>query len=172
MIKDYDEMNKIVRRQVLAAQKEFENGDEGTDIRSSAGLLELKKGLRVVLSRPNSDNMVAKLVPELRRELLAYDAYTPMMNELAKDGIRAFDPKMGMATVTLSTYAFMLENLMSEIQAEARENMEVRGIIQMIADANLRMPEDVIRERKMAGMFRSVSPSDLAKKILERFKTK
>lgn len=172
MLRDYDQMNKAVKAQVRAARLELKNSD-GDDADSLApGLLELKRALKLVFSRPNSDNMVAKLVPEVRRELVAYDSYPQALSELAKEGVRAFDKSLGVATVTLATYTFMLDNILAEIQREAKDNPAMRDVIRIIADANLKIPKDVVDERKLSGMFLSESPSEKAKAILTRIEEK
>lgn len=160
-------MQRAVRKYIKNAQQDFDAAESDPQAEVSA-FIQLKSALRLILSRPDSENMVAKLIPEVRRELSLYSAYARVMNELAQEGIQAFDSSLGVNTLTLSTYTFMLQNLMGEIQAEARENKDMRDIIQMIADAKITVPYDVMNERKMSGMFLSESPSQQAERILKK----
>jgi hypothetical protein len=168
MLLDYDQMTKAVRREVQMARQQLRSDDDPEA--TASAFLELKKALRLIFSRPDNDNMVAKLVPEVRRELALYDAYGKIIRELGQEGIQAFDPDLGVNTLTLATYTFMLQNMMGEIKTEARLNASLRETIQMIADAHLEIPEDVIRERKITGMFLTESPSEQAHRILEQMK--
>lgn len=167
MIRDYEQMQKAVRKHVSTAQSELAKADEDPSMEASA-FVHLRRALRLIFSRPDSDNIVAKLVPEVRRELAMYNAYQRIIDDLAREGIQAFDKDLGTNTVTLSTYAFMLQNLLGEIQGEARDNKDLLATIRLVADANLKLPADVINERKLAGMFNSESPSDQAKRILKK----
>lgn len=167
MLKDFEQMQASVRKHIRYAKQDFEAADEDPQAEVSA-FLQLKKALRLIFSRPDSDNTVAKLVPEVRRELTLYQAYFKVIHELAEEGIQAFDRSLGVNTLTLATYTFMLQNLMGEIQAEARENKTLQSTLQTIADANIKVPPDVINERKLSGMFLSESPSEQAKRVLKK----
>ncbi|NCN40811.1 hypothetical protein GW916_06120 [bacterium] len=166
MLKDLEELQREIRKSVRFAKQDFAAADEDPDAEAS-GFRNLKKALRLIFSRPDAENYVAKLVPEVRRELSIYRAYYSMVDELAEEGLRAFDPSLGVNTVTLATYTFMLENLIGEIQAEAKRQPELRKTIEKIANADLKVPQDVVQERKLSGMFLSESPSELAKRILK-----
>lgn len=170
MLKDYEQMLTSVRKHIRYAKQDFAAADEDPGAEKAA-FNQLEQALQLIFSRPDSDNSVAKLVPEVRRELALYDAYYKIVNDLARKGIQAFDRSLGVNTVTLATYTFMLQNLLGEIQVEARTNKQLRSTIQMIADANIKVPPDVIQERKLSGMFLSESPSSQAKRILKSLET-
>lgn len=170
MLRNYEQMLNSVRKHIRYAKQDFAVADEDPAAEKAA-FNQLEKALQLIFSRPDSDNTVAKLVPEVRRELALYDAYYKIVNDLAKKGIQAFDPSLGVNTVTLATYTFMLQNLLGEIQVEASNNKQLRSTIQMIADANIRVPPDVVQERKLSGMFLSESPSAQAKRILKHLQT-
>lgn len=170
MLKDFEQMQDVVRKHIRYAKQDFAAADEDPQAEPSA-FRQLKKALLLIFSRPDSDNVVAKLVPEVRRELALYDAYYRIVYEVAKESLQAFDPSLGVNTLTLATYTFTLQNLMAEIRTEARENPELQKTLQMIADANLKVPQDVVRERKLSGMFLSESPSERATKILKEIQT-
>lgn len=163
-------MLSAVRKHIRYAKQDFAVADKEPQAEAAA-FNQLEDALQLIFSRPDSDNVVAKLVPEVRRELALYGAYYKLINELAKKGIQAFDRSLGVNTVTLATYTFMLQNLMGEIQAEARDNQELRSTIQLIADANIQVPPDVVKERKLSGMFLSESPSSQAQRILKKIQT-
>lgn len=169
MLKDFEQMQAAMRKYVRHAKQDFSQADEDPQAEASA-FLQLKRALRLIFSRPDSDNVVAKLVPEVRRELSLYDAYPTVIHEIAQEGVQAFDPSLGVNTVTLATYSFMLQNLLGEIKAEAQTNQALLKTIDFIAQSDLKIPYDVIQERKLSGMFLSESPSSQAKRISESIK--
>ncbi|HAG92027.1 MAG TPA: hypothetical protein DCL41_09150 [Bdellovibrionales bacterium] len=166
MLMDLEQMQDQVRKYIRFAKQDFAVADEDPEAEAS-GFVNLKKALRMIFSRPDAENYVAKLVPEVRRELAVYRSYYRVIDELAEEGIQAFDRSLGVSTVTLATYTFMLENIMGEIQAEARIQPELKATIEKIARADIKVPRDVIQERKLSGMFLTESPSEMAQRILK-----
>jgi len=166
ILKDYDEMFALVKKHVNEAHKIVLGSDNNPDWRPQA-MAELTKAERTILSRPNSDNMVAKLTLEVRREMTDVGNYDDILESMTHEGIQAFDPNMNLPTIMKTTYTFLLENLMSELKPEIRDDERQRAMLEQIRDADLQIPYDVMRERKLQGMFLTESPSEEAKQILE-----
>ena len=164
--KDYDEMISIVRKQIKEARKSADADDD------SASLFHLKEGLRIVMSRPNSDNLIPKLLPEIRKELVQFEAFDKQLTELVDEAVdRIQDDKA--ADTGRTTAFFMLENIMAEMKPEVSSNENYKQAFEKIRDAKLKVPAAVKSDRKIRGMFQSESPSEKAKKILqETAKTK
>lgn len=162
MIKDYDEMLEMV--QSMAEKAKEAGGEDGGN--EAEAIEHLREALKLIFSRPNSDNMIAKLVPEVRRELIGFNAFEDSLSSLASEAITAVKDKKGAVSVQ-STSLFILENLLSEIAPEAGYNKDMRKIIERIRDADLEISKDVQKDRKIRGMFTTKNPSELAKKILE-----
>jgi hypothetical protein len=169
MIKDYDEMQKIVQSFVKKARKASEREDESGD---SEAVEQLREGLKVILSRPDNDNMVAKLVPEVRRELLNYNKFEDVVTELVADAMAPL--KQSNSTVSVrSTCLVILQNLLAEIKPEVvNGNERLKTSVQTIADAKIEIADDVKKDRRLRGMFKTVSPSDEAKAILKMIPAK
>ncbi len=165
MLKDYDEMYAMVKSHTRAAHKMIEESDNNSDWQEGARS-ELLVAERLILSRPDSDNMVAKLTPEVKREIAMFGNYDDLLETLTKEGIQAFDSNMNLPTTIRTTQLFVLENLMSEIQPEVKDNAREREMLEQIRDAKIDLPSDVVAERKLQGMFLATSPSDEAKRIL------
>lgn len=165
VIRDYDEMSKVVTRHVKAARKmtSGENEDE------SGAQAELREALKLIFSRPNSDNMVAKLTPEVRRELVGMNVYESTIHSLTKEGIAALNDD-NLPVVTQATYLFMLENILSEIKPEAQNNNDLRTSIEMIKEAKIKLSDEVKRDRKMRSMYPPFDPSEEARKALDGIK--
>ncbi len=164
IIKDYDEMNQQVQARIKKA-RELTKADaaEGED---QEAIAELADALRLIFSRPNSDNMVAKLTPDVRRDLSNLSAFEETMSTIARECLVEAQEKGG-TVARRSTSLFMLENILSEIRPEVQGNESLRKIVQAIADAKLRIADDVIAERRVRSMFKTTNPSDMAKDILK-----
>jgi predicted small metal-binding protein len=166
MLKDYDEMLKIVKKHAKQAHKIVMGSESNSDWQQQA-MDELIKAERTILSRPNNDNMVAKLTLEVRREMTDVGNYEDILAKLVHESIDAMKPDMNLPTINQSTYTFVFENLMSEMKPEIANNDRQRALVEEIRDADVQVPYEVMRERKLQGMFLTESPSDEAKRILE-----
>lgn len=165
MIKDYDEMQKLVQTFIKKARKASEQEDEAGD---AEAVEQLREGLKLILSRPDSDNMVAKLVPEIRRELVNYGKFEEVVKYLVNDALEPLKSKNSTVSVR-STCLVILTNMLAEIKPEAAHgNAELKSAIQTIADADIEIADDVKKDRRLRGMFKTVSPSDEAKAILKQ----
>lgn len=166
MLKDYDQMFVMVKKHVKAAQKIVRNSDNNSDWQRQAQE-ELTKAERLILMRPNSDNMVTKLTTEVRREMTDVGDYDEILQTMTNEGIQAFNKDMNLPTIMKTTYTFLLENLMSELKGEMATDERQLAMLEQIRDAKIEVPYEVMRERKLQGMFLTDSPSEAAKRILE-----
>ncbi|MGE4133721.1 MAG: hypothetical protein AB7F86_18940 [Bdellovibrionales bacterium] len=163
IIKDYDEMQEMV--QVFIDQARAAGGEDGTGNEDEA-ISQLREALKLIYSRPNSDNMVAKLVPEARRVLVGYNAYESTVRAIAEEAVGRLKQKDGPVTVQ-STSLFILDNILADIRPECDNNAQLRQILEVVRDAKIRVPKEVVNERKVRGMFNTKNPSDLAGEILK-----
>ena len=158
IIKDYDEMTNMVHALIRKAQSA---GGEGPAVEY------LQNALKLTFSRPDSDNMVAKLTSEVRRELNGYNAFEHVIAQLAAEASDNLRDKENTLSVR-TTSSFILENLMAEIKPEAeRTNGDMRKTLQRIADSDLELARDVRSERTLRGMYRSPNPNEEAQRILK-----
>lgn len=167
-IKDYDEMTKKVEAYIAQSKqlaiKYQEKGDDDTG--DQMAIDKLSEALTYIFSRPDKDNMIAKLLPSLRKELLNYSAFETSMSLVVTDAITAIQsPKL--PVTYRATSVFVLENVMSQIQPQVSSNKELRGIIEKIRDAKIAIPNDIANDRKLKSMFRTSSPSATAEKVLQ-----
>lgn len=163
MIKDYDEMLEMVQSFVKKAKEAA--GEDGMANEGEA-LEHLREALKLIFSRPDSDNMVAKLVPEVRRMMVGFNAYEPSVTDIAKQAIAAVKAKNAAPSIQ-STSLFILENVLGEIRPEVGNNAQLRAVAEMIRDAKLEVSKDVLKERKIRGMFQTKNPSDIASDVLK-----
>ena len=163
MIKDYDEMLEMVQSFVLKAKEAA--GEEGTSNEDEA-VTHLRNGLKFIFSRPDSDNMVAKLVPEVRRMMLGFNAYESSVNLIADEALDAVSAK-NVAPSVQSTSLFILDNILAEVRPEVTANPQLKAVVEHIRDARITVGKDVLKERKIRGMFSTKSPSDTAASMLK-----
>lgn len=168
-LKSYDELIKEVRDKITKAQETEENAmkEAGDDVQydTSASIFILKDALRMIFSRPNKDNMIDKLLPEVRALLVEYGAYYDSINDLAVESVSGLKQKLPI--VYKSTYIFVLENIMSEFRPNLKSNEEVKKIFFYIRDSKASVPDDVRLDRKLRSMFNSQNPCETAEKIIE-----
>lgn len=169
MTKDYDEMQSSVHKGIKAAkkvalEKQKEGDEDGGD---QAAVAILRDTTQFVLSRPDKDFMVAKLMPLLRKELTNYGAFEDSITTISTQAI--MNLKSDKAPIsTKSTSVFILENLMSEIQPELDSKPEFKKIVEEIRDAKIEIPRAVRTDRKLTSMFKTSSPSETAKELLKK----
>lgn len=166
ILKDYDEMSALVRKHTSAAHKIVRNSEDNSNWENDAKV-ELVKAERLILSRPDTDNMASKLILEVRREISAFGHYDDILRDLTRESIDAFDPNASLPTEVQTTFLFMLENLMAEMKSNVTENTNSQTMLKQIRDAKIHVPPEVIADRKLQGMFLTDNPSEEASRILK-----
>lgn len=161
LIKDYDDMVSLVHNLIKKGQKaeSAEGDDEETN--NSEAIEAHREALKLILSRPDSDNMTAKLMPEVRRELVNMSAYENSIASIAAEAIGNVKNDKGSTSVQ-STSLFILENILGQIRPELPNNPELRKVVESIRDAKLKISADVLKDRKIRGMFKTRNPSEIA----------
>jgi hypothetical protein len=165
MLKDYDEMQKMVQDFIKKSQKlQNPNSEETTDATAP-----LRDALKLIFSRPDSDNMVAKLVPDVRRELSNLNAFEATIESVAQESLEIIKNKKA-AVSAQSTSLFVLENILGEIHPELDGNPGLVKIVQDVAGAKIKISKEIANDRKLKGMFTTKNPSDMAKDMLKNLK--
>lgn len=165
IIKDYDEMRQMVQSRIKKAKAVAEGAGEDSG-KDAEAVEHLRDALKLIFSRPDNDNMVAKLTPDVKRELTGFNAYEDSISSLAAECIELVKRKN--ATVSQqSTALFVLENMLREIKPEAVSNEDLQNVIKRIADADLKITDEVKRDRKIRSMYATKNPSEEAKSILK-----
>lgn len=154
-LKDLDQMNKLVRAKIAESNKA--GGDKA---------IPLKEALQAIYSRSNEDFMIEKLLPPLKLHLEELDQWEPSIKALTKEAIGALRNPKAFKPVVLVTYQVFLENLISEFKPKSSESFE-KSILEQIRDAKIELPKEMVQERKMRVMKESMSPSEIAEKLLK-----
>ena len=169
VVKDYDEMASQVQKHLKSARKMGKKSDaaeeESDDSERQGAVEELREALKLIFSRPNSDNMVAKLTPEIRRELGGYNSYEKTIMSLTNEALGAVNSDQ-LNLISKATYLFMLENIISEIGPESQTNKDLRAALVKIKNSKVKISDEVKKERKLRSMYPEFNPSEEANKVL------
>ena len=168
LTKDYDEMFAMVQGMVKKAHHATGSGAKGDGRTGGDGeaVEHLGRALKLIYSRPDSDNMVTKLVGEVRRDLQGLNSYEDAIAGLVNEAIRVAKNTEG-SIIGQSTALVELENIMADIRPEVQNgNAGLRRVVQTVRDADLSMSDEVKRDRRLRGMFKTKNPSEEARDLL------
>ena len=162
MTKDYDDMlamvQDLVKKAHDATSQEGNRGD-------AEAVAQLGRAMKLIFSRPDMDNMVAKLMSEIRRDLQGFSAFEDTLAALTMEALMTVnnhDAPVGVQATALVE----LENILADIRPELRSNSTFRYVAQRIRDANVQVSDEVRKDRRMRGMLATKNPSEEARKIL------
>ena len=168
-MKDVEEISNLVHQRIreskmaiLRAQSKG-RGEEG---RQQAVHI-LRRTLLTVLSRPNKDNVVAKVITPLRRELNNYNGYIQTIDDLIDISVNGLGDKSKNIQFR-ATYIVVLENIMAELQPQIKTNKSIQSLYEKIYKKKIKIPRDVAADRLVRSMLTSTSPSKTAHMILRK----
>ena len=161
--KNYDEMLASVKERIQKAQEvEEEDLDEAKS--------KLKDAVRLILSRPNTDNVVSPLIQHLRAPLRNLEIYESTLSDVVDSAVAVANSKSA-AAKDRATALIQLENFLSEFKPESKNNEKVRVLFEQIRDAKISVDNKVKSEFRMRGAYKAPgSPSDIANKIFPKKK--
>lgn len=151
-VKDIEQMSKLVNGKIVTSKS------------AEKPIEPLKDALLAIFARPNSDNLISKLLTNVKNELDNYDGYETSLTELVDEAITGISDKKNDSKVQ-ATYWIFLENLLAEFKPKVSEPFE-KSIFEKIRDAKIKIPKEALAERRLTVMSVKDSPSDLALKIL------
>lgn len=171
---DYEEMDKRVQAKIKLSKKLLREvkSDEPSEEDQKA-IEPLREALVIILSRPNQDNMVSKLLPEVRKELVHLNAFEDTVASISSGAMAGLENDK-LTEVTRATHLIVIENIVSEFAPEVdnKENDEFRQIFTKIRDAKIKIPDAVRKRLKLRSMLELKSPSDRADNALKKYSSK
>lgn len=157
-LKDLDQMNQLVLDKVKESKKS-----------ASGKVVPLKEALQAVYSRPNDDDMIEKVIAPLRSNLDEQEAWEKTLSQLTDEAINALKNPKAFKPVVQVTYVIFLENLLAEIKPYLKNGAGFeRKLIERVRDADIKVTKEAANERRLRTMKSSVSPSEIAAKVLEQ----
>lgn len=160
-LKDLDQMNSMVMSKI----KESRKSDSGKNV-------PLKEALQAIYTRPNTDGMIEKIVGPLRTELDEMNAWEQTLNDLTVEALDALKNTRAFRPIVQVSYQIFLENLLIDMKPFARKAGFEKGLTEKIRDAKVGQSKESSSERRLRMMKSTISPSDLAKQILEEARKK
>ncbi len=159
IFKDYPDLKPLVSN-ALNESRRFKYPQDGLKATSP-----LKKSLRMVLSRPDGDNLISKLSPEIIKDLESMGVFHTTVDELISEGKedifnKALSPKVR------TTSLIMVNNLLSLIRPRTLTSLPLAKSVCKLADENLKIPQEILHATQLTTMLTEASPTSLAKKIM------
>jgi hypothetical protein len=157
-VMDLDEMSDLLYEKA----REFKKTDDPAP---------LQKGLLICLSRPNEDGLLEKVISIVKTPLEDSDNWESAVNTIVDQAVTALKSDSASASDQV-TYGIVLENLVAEFKPAFQKQYQSPGfetkVIEKIANADIEYSNRAISERKLNLMRGLVSPSQFAKKLIER----
>lgn len=148
--KDYGDMKKLVDRFL----KRHDQLNESAP---------LKKALRIVLSRPDSDALMIKFLPSITASLDDIRALDSTFVELTNEALHRTKARHGTIDEQ-ATYVILLENLVYELKAQKKSWPLAVKLLEKIYEADIKISSNVKESLELRIMKNPVySPSFLAR---------
>lgn len=160
-LKNLDQMNSLVKSKIKESKAAY-----------SGKAVPLKEALQSVLSRPDSDDMISKIIDPLRNKLEEEDAYEKVFEELIQEAINALKNTKNFKRDVQVTYAIFLENALSEFKPDIKDDSFEMKMVKKIADSQIELTKDARKERQLRLMTEGSSPSEIARLILQDYEKK
>lgn len=158
---NYDEMLAKVKVHVKSAEK-VKEATQAQD--------QLEEAMRLILARPNNDNMVSQLFPIVRSPLRNMDSYDIVLDQIIDDAISVLRSPSTKPPQQI-TNLFIIGNLLGELKPDLQSNEKVKAIFVKIRDAKLEFSQAAQKELRSRGSpVRPGNPSEMAAKALSTLK--
>ncbi len=172
--KDLDQMRLLIKpylqKSTESLKKQGETADKDQqDEHESEAVEHLRQALKIILSRPNKDNMILKLMDEVQSRLVVLNMYEASLMNLTISSLTVMKQE-SLPKSYIATHIFILENIMGQIRPQISDNGKYKEIMFKIKDADVEVPKKAVRMRRMRGMHRTISPSKIAESILKKAK--
>ena len=163
-LKDYEEMRTLVVEYIKRSREKAPQhlAEEGRE----EAISELKKGLKVLLMRPDTDSINSSLILIIQNEIVNHRAFIPVFKEVVESAVQEFKAKKG-SMLQQTGLLYLIENAISYLQSI--NTNESTQILTYIEKANLKI------SKKLANYLilemergKTASPSYLAKRVLAK----
>ncbi len=163
---DYEEIRNIINTHIKTAQS-YTSAEDGEDLAVS----ELKKGLKILLMRPDTDSIRSSLLLILQNEIIQYRSFMNILGEIIDEALAELKAEAGDVAYQVSLI-YIVENVLSHLQSI--NNRESDTILSRIKRANIKVSKEISNSLFLEmERGRTTSPSYIAGRILEgRLKAK
>lgn len=159
MFQDYQTLSPIVQNSLRTSRKYAypRDGDKA--------IIPLKKTLKLLFSRPNSDNLASKLSGDIIDDLKSMGIYPEIIGDLLKEAEEEITDK-SLGPKIRTTSMILMKNVLLEIKPEILNSKDLALHVCAIADKNIKVPKEIKQDARLNTMIRGVSPTDLARRIM------
>lgn len=158
--KDYEEMRDLLNGYIKNSQSHTSDDEEDID----AAVSELKKGLRVLFMRPDTDAIRTSLLVILQSETTKYRSFMNVLQEVIEETLEEFKSGKGSVAYQVSLL-YIVENSLSYLQAV--NNKESNSILNKVKQADLKFSKEMSNYLLLElGRGTTASPSYIAGNIL------
>ena len=130
----------------------------------------LKEGALIAFSRPNEDVILDKVLSIVKNPLDDLTEWQDTLFQITQQSIDTIRQESETATAQL-TASVVLENILSELKPDFTKQYQTGGfetdLIGKIAAADLKLSQNLLKEKKLNLMRSNSSPSALAQKLIE-----
>lgn len=165
-LKDLDAMTKLVQGKVKESKKD-----------ADGKVVPLKEGYQAVMSRPDDDGLIEKVIGPLRNELDDMDEKNRVEESLVVEAVNALTNAKNFKPDVQVTYWIFLENSISDFKQTLSGESDPKAafeykMLQKIAKAHIDISSKAKEERTLRMMKSTISPSDVAAKVIEGIDSK
>jgi hypothetical protein len=151
-VKDYTEMNQLIRGAL--GKNTIDDVEREPKVRA---------GLKIVLSRRNTDGKRSALFTSLQGQL-PEPFFMLSIQKIAEEAVATMKSKSA-SNMDKTTAYVVLENLLSELSPRVSD---YKSTFEMIAKADLVIDEELGTFCRLAGMSNNASPSAIAEAVIEK----
>lgn len=156
---EYNELRQIKNTAVKTSRK-FQYPRQ-----AEKSLNPLKETLKMLLSRPNDDNLVGPLISDIESELVTLNAYEKTLQSIIDESIETINNNK-LNPEYRTTAALCIKNLLLENKPKSLGNPEIAKVICKLADQKIKIPDQIQRSSMFRSLYLEKSPSDVAAKIM------
>ena len=129
-----------------------------------------RKTFMTIFSRPDRDQVNQRLIKNLRSKPFINDNYFSLLKVIARQSSLSLKNK-NRSPIERATHFYILENIIGELRASITKSSESQKILEQIANANIKIPQEVHQERYIRALQpQTASPSSIARQILRKIK--
>ena len=165
-LKDLDAMTKLVQSKVKESKRS-----------GSGKVVPLKEAYQAVMSRPDDDGLIEKVVGPLRNALEDIEEKDRITQDLIQEALNALTNTKNFKADVQVTYWIFLENTIADLKQNLSTSEDVKSsfeyrMLDKIAKAKLEITDKAKQERTLRMMKSTNSPSEVAAKILQGLEQK
>lgn len=165
---DYDQIKSKLDKKISESRRLAKNLGESPDpVEEQAAIEPLRDAMLLLLARPDTDNLVAKLMPDLRRELNNFDAFEEVFLSVGESLLRKSKDK-GLRLEDRVTTSYQLQNLLTEIQSMNPKGREpLKSFVKKVIDQKIEVDKEVASYRNLNFMDQTPVFKKIAEKLLK-----